>query len=422
MPAKEDEAAASPSSRAPTSSSSASRSRRASRSTCSRRSTGPSPGTSRSTRTSTARARPWQSKEVQDLLKDGPDAGLKNWSLRARQRRRVGGLLDPGGGDEALDRASCSAGSGQAQAHDPTSHGYICAALDSRAPGVDVTVNCDTTHANFGKDVLSRERPARRHADPQRARHPSSTTATRARSRSAGSEVFGSAANIKPGCVFKVEVLRHRQHRGRSATASCAPFSGSSPQLTPGDGKYYRQRVDLAAPRRAGAGSRPPRRAARGPARASRPRRACRCACPAPRRGSRGTWRPAPPPAPRAPRSPRPPAAPRRRSGAPTTTTITARTTRMRRKSTTGAGCALRARRGPRRTRPWRVGAAGRRPQRDQPARERDQRADPDPGDHRRDEQPERGRRRVARVGARRGRRAPGRGTRRAARGSASRR
>src|SRR5687768_6239193 len=95
--------------------------------------------------------------------------------------------------------------------------------------------------------------------------------------------------------------------------------------------------------------------------------------------------------------------APRRRSGALTSRTISARTTRMSSRSMawpSGRDADLAA--DPRRVARPRAaaGAARRRPQRDQPAEEGDQRADPDPRDHRRDDQPEGGGRRVARVGA----------------------
>src|SRR5690349_1450711 len=93
---------------------------------------------------------------------------------------------------------------------------------------------------------------------------------------------------------------------------------------------------------------------------------------------------------------------PRRRSGALTSSTISARTTRTSTRSTALRGDADLA------ADPGRVacggaaaGAARRRPERDQPAEEGQDRADPDPRDHRRDDQAEGGCRRVARVGAR---------------------
>ncbi len=175
------------------------------------------------------------SKEVQDLLKDGPDTGLRDWSLRPNS----GDVWEGFSTQEEANKRSTSEllkWVGAAQAHDPTSHGYICAALDSRAPGIDVTVNCDTTDGNFGKDVLS----ASVLRDGTLIRSEGAIRLNNGESRTLSfswSEMFGSAANIRPGCVIKVEVYvgadSYEVGHGFSA-----PFSGSSPQLTPGDGKY----------------------------------------------------------------------------------------------------------------------------------------------------------------------------------------
>src|SRR6185369_9906157 len=90
-------------------------------------------------------------KAIQDLLKDGPDPNLKDWSLA------------PGAGS-AFEGFSTVALAMQrtpqqlmgwlfaAREHDPTSYNNICAALDAKAPDLSVAIHCDTTDGYVGKD------------------------------------------------------------------------------------------------------------------------------------------------------------------------------------------------------------------------------------------------------------------------------
>ena len=92
-----------------------------------------------------------QTKAIQDLLKDGPDPNLKDWSLA------------PGAGS-AFEGFSTTALAMQrtpkqllgwlfaAREHDPTSYKNICAALDAKAPDLSVAIHCDTTDGYVGKD------------------------------------------------------------------------------------------------------------------------------------------------------------------------------------------------------------------------------------------------------------------------------
>jgi hypothetical protein len=177
------------------------------------------------------------SKEVQDLLKDGPDTALgdKDWSLRD-------GAADPFEGfsteAEAMKRTPGELLNWihKAKQYDAISYQNICAALDSKAPGVKVGINCDTTHANFGKDVLS----ASVLRDGALIKSEGGIKLNSGESHSLSlswAEAFGSAANIRPGTVLKVE-LYVTEKSWEVGHGFMSPFSGSSPQLTPGDGRY----------------------------------------------------------------------------------------------------------------------------------------------------------------------------------------
>ena len=178
-----------------------------------------------------------QSKEVQDLLKDGPDTGLgeKDWSLR------------PGSGDvfegfstqaEAMKRSPKELLNwiGKARQFDQLSYQNICAALDSKAPSVTVDINCDTTHVNFGPDVLS----ASVLRDGQLIKSESGLRLNSGESTSLSlswADAVGSAANIQAGTVLKVELYVTKE-RWEVGHGFMSPFNSTSPQLTPGDGRY----------------------------------------------------------------------------------------------------------------------------------------------------------------------------------------
>ena len=113
------------------------------------------------------------SKEVQDLLKDGPDTSLgdKDWSLRPNSGDPFEGFSTQA---EAMKRTPGELLNWihKAKQYDPLSYQNICAALDAKAPGVTVGIKCDTTHVNFGKDVLSASVLRDGDADQERGRHP----------------------------------------------------------------------------------------------------------------------------------------------------------------------------------------------------------------------------------------------------------
>jgi len=178
-----------------------------------------------------------QSAEVQDALRDGPDSSLgeKDWSLRPDSGDVFEGFSTQA---EAMKRSPKELLNWlhKAQQYDQVSYQNICAALDAKAPGVTVDIACDTTHVNVGKDVLS----ASVLRGDQLIHSEGGIRLNSGDSHSLSlswADAFGSAANIKPGFVLKVE-LYVTKNRWEVGHGFMAPFNGSSPQLTPGDGRY----------------------------------------------------------------------------------------------------------------------------------------------------------------------------------------
>ena len=371
-----------------------------------------------------------QSTEVQDLLRDGPDTSLgeKDWSLR------------PGSGDvfegfstqaEAMKRSPKELLNWihKAQAVRPDLLPEHLRRARRQGPGRHRRRSTATPRtSNFGKDMLSASVLRDGELVRSRGRHQAQQRREHARCRSAGPRRSGRPRTSRSGTVLKVE-LYVTENNWEVGHGFMSPFNGSSPQLTPGDGQATRssrlaarrlvepaqdvhrlgaQRAVLRAPVRLGelAGAvvelgvadlavlrvarRLELRALRAPPRASRG------AAPAQRRADDEHDQR------------------QRRRGSSSEVHV---------RLAGSAGCALRARRAPRRRPAPRLRAPrGCGHSAIRPPSDRDQRADPDPRDHRRDDQPERRGRRVVRVGAGEAARAPGRGTRRAAPASASRR
>jgi hypothetical protein len=178
-----------------------------------------------------------KSAEVQNLLRDGPDTSLgeKDWSLRPNSGDVFEGFSTQA---EAMKRSPKELINwiDKARQFDQLSYQNICAALDAKAPGVTVDIACDTTHVNMGKDILS----ASVLRDGGLIRSEGGIRLNNGESHSLSltwSEAFGSAANIKSGTVLKVE-LYVTKNNWEVGHGFMSPFNGSSPQLTPGDGRY----------------------------------------------------------------------------------------------------------------------------------------------------------------------------------------
>ena len=178
-----------------------------------------------------------QSSEVQNLLRDGPDTSLgeKDWSLRPNSGDVFEGFSTQA---EAMKRSPKELLNWihKARQYDQLSYQNICGALDAKAPGVDVEIDCDTTHVNMGKDILS----ASVLRDGELIKSEGGIRLNNGESRTLSlswSEAFGSAANLRPGTVLKVE-LYVTKNNWEVGHGFMSPFNGSSPTLTPGDGRY----------------------------------------------------------------------------------------------------------------------------------------------------------------------------------------
>ena len=174
---------------------------------------------------------------MQNLLRDGPDTSLgeKDWSLRPNSGDVFEGFSTQA---EAMKRSPKELLNWihKARQYDQLSYQNICGALDAKAPGVDVEIDCDTTHVNMGKDILSasvlRDGELIKSEGGIRLNNGESHTLSLS-----WSEAFGSAANLRPGTVLKVE-LYVTKNSWEVGHGFMSPFNGSSPTLTPGDGRY----------------------------------------------------------------------------------------------------------------------------------------------------------------------------------------
>ena len=178
-----------------------------------------------------------QSAEIKNLLKDGPDTslGAKDWSLREGAGDVFEGFATQA---EAMKRTPKELLNWihKAKQFDPPSYANIVSALDAKAPGITVDISCDTTHVNFGKDVLS----ATVKRDNEVIKSEGGIRLNNGDSRSlklTWAEAFGSAANLQPGTVLKVELFV-TENSWEVGHGFMSPFSSTSPQLTPGDGRY----------------------------------------------------------------------------------------------------------------------------------------------------------------------------------------
>jgi len=182
-------------------------------------------------------AKALESSEIKDLLKNGPDTslGAKDWSLKPNSGDVFEGFSTQA---EAMKRTPSELLNWihKAAQYDQASYQNICAALDAKAPGVSVDITCDTTHVNFGKDILS----ASVLRDGNLIRSEGGIRLNNGESKSISlswADAFGSAANLQPGTVLKVE-LYVTENSWEVGHGFMSPFNGTSPQLTPGDGRY----------------------------------------------------------------------------------------------------------------------------------------------------------------------------------------
>jgi hypothetical protein len=173
-----------------------------------------------------------QSVEVIDALNDGPNTSLTDWSLDPKAGDPFEGFATVA---EAMKRTP-----GQlmnwllaAQKHDQVTYRNICAALDAKNAGVNVSVACAKTNDLVGRDQVH-----------VRAEGSGGGSAGRTVKLKEGEsqelslsikELFGSAAAITAGSTIKVEVSHMDGPEGTAAFG--VPLSGSK-QMGVGSGSY----------------------------------------------------------------------------------------------------------------------------------------------------------------------------------------
>jgi hypothetical protein len=175
-----------------------------------------------------------QTQAIQDLLKDGPDASLKDWSLADDAGHVFEGFSTPA---EAMKRTPSQLLNWifAAREHDQTSYQNICTALDSMNPTLTVKIACDTTDGLIGRDLMSAS-VLRNGALVKSVGNIQLKSGESEELHLSWSEAMGSAAALTPGTAMTV-VLNVGADRLESAGNIAFPFKGSA-TLTPGTGKY----------------------------------------------------------------------------------------------------------------------------------------------------------------------------------------
>jgi len=175
-----------------------------------------------------------ETQKIKDLLKDGPDPSLKDWSLDPKAGSAFEGFSTEA---EAMKRTP-----GEllnwifaAKSYDQVSYRNICAALDNKNPNFAIDIACATTDATFGSDVLSasvkRNGALVKSEGGIRLNNGESHTIN-----VSWSDMIGSAGGLTPGMAITVELYVGGD--SAQATASFAfPFKGSQ-SVKPASGDY----------------------------------------------------------------------------------------------------------------------------------------------------------------------------------------
>ena len=126
-----------------------------------------------------------ESAAIKDLIKDGPDPTLKDWSLKPGAGSAFEGFSTV---ELAMKRSPSELLKWifAAKTHDPVSYKNICAALDAKAPNLTVNIGVRRPPTATSTPTTSRPRSRRAARSSRRSAAPSSTTASARRSQSAG--------------------------------------------------------------------------------------------------------------------------------------------------------------------------------------------------------------------------------------------
>ncbi len=175
-----------------------------------------------------------QTAAIQDLLKDGPNPALKDWSLAPGAGSAFEGFSTQA---EAMKRTPDELLKWifLARDHDPTSYRNICAALDAKNPNLAVTIACASTDATFGKDIVSAS-VLRNGALVKAVGNINLNNGDSETINVGWGDLVGSAAGLTPGTAITVQLNVGAESLEAAATLPL-PFSGSK-ELAPGSGKY----------------------------------------------------------------------------------------------------------------------------------------------------------------------------------------
>jgi hypothetical protein len=175
-----------------------------------------------------------ETQQIKDLLKDGPDPSLKDWSLAKGAGSAFEGFSTEA---EAMKRTPAELLNWifAAKSFDPVSYRNICAALDNKNPNFAIDIACATTDATFGSDVLSasvkRNGALVKSEGGIRLNNGENHTLN-----VSWSDMIGSAAGLTPGMAITVELYVGGESAEATATFAF-PFKGSQ-QLKPASGSY----------------------------------------------------------------------------------------------------------------------------------------------------------------------------------------
>jgi hypothetical protein len=175
-----------------------------------------------------------QTAAIQDLLKDGPDPALKDWSLAPGAGSAFEGFSTQA---EAMKRTPDELLKWifLAREHDPTSYRNICAALDAKNPNLAVNLTCASTDATIGKDIVSAS-VLRNGALVKTVGNINLDDGGSETVNVGWGDAIGSAAGLTPGMAIAIRLNVGAKSVEASATFPF-PFSGSK-ELAPGSGKY----------------------------------------------------------------------------------------------------------------------------------------------------------------------------------------
>ena len=175
-----------------------------------------------------------ESSAIKDLIKDGPDPTLKDWSLKPGAGSAFEGFSTV---ELAMKRSPSELLKWifAAKTHDPSVLQEHLRGAGRQGPVADVNIACETTDSNFHADYVS--------ATVKKGGSVIKTIAgnqlNNGDSKSVSvswADAFGSASSLTSSTAFSVELYVTEKASAESA-AITFPFAGTH-KVTPGDGKY----------------------------------------------------------------------------------------------------------------------------------------------------------------------------------------